>query len=115
MMAKSNGDLVVEWAAFTLRESVDEETLLAASTRLTDQFLAQQDGFVRLELLKGEGRTWVDLVYWRDRKAAEAAIRKAGDNPACGAFFSLLEMDDPSEAEEGPPLFAQKAVWAEGL
>ena len=110
-----NGDsgLVVEWAPFTLRKGVDEETLLAASARLIDQFLAQQDGFVRLELLKGDGRNWVDLAYWRDREAAEAAMKNAEKSPACGAFFSLLEMNDPSDAGEGVAHFAQTAVWAE--
>ena len=113
MMTIGGDGLVVEWAEFTLREGVDEETLLTASAQLIEQFLARQDGFVRLELLKGEGRNWVDLAYWRDRDAAEAAMRNAEQSPACGAFFSLLEMNDPSDAGEAVSHFAQVAVWEE--
>ena len=49
---------VIEWAPFTLAESATEEELLAASAELQQEFLARQEGFLRRELLKGEGRQW---------------------------------------------------------
>jgi hypothetical protein len=66
-----NKNGVIEWAPFTLVEGIDEAKLLQASQALQADFLSQQKGFLRRELLKGKDNAWVDLIYWESPEAAE--------------------------------------------
>jgi hypothetical protein len=84
---------VIEWAPFTLVESIDEEKLLQASQALQTDFLSKQKGFLGRELLKGKGNDWVDLVYWENREAAEQASQNAANSPVCYAYFQLMGAD----------------------
>ena len=84
----------IEWAPFTLAEGVDETRLLAASDMLQREFVSQQRGFIRRELLKGQARGWVDLVYWDSLSAAEEAARNAMNSPVCQTYFALMVQDD---------------------
>jgi hypothetical protein len=84
----------IEWAPFTLAEGVNETTLLAASDVLQREFVSQQRGFIRRELLKGQARGWVDLVYWDSLSAAEEAAGNAMHSPVCQTYFALMVQDD---------------------
>jgi hypothetical protein len=77
-----------------LAAGVDEATLLAASDVLQREFVSQQRGFIRRELLKGQVRGWVDLVYWDSLAAAEEASRNAMNSPVCHTYFALMVGDD---------------------
>lgn len=82
---------VVEWAPFRLAPGVDEAALLAASRALQEDFLQQQPGFLRRELLHGPDGQWVDLVYWRDASAAAAVMQAAAASTTCHRYFQLME------------------------
>lgn len=101
----------IEWAPFTLAEGVDEATLLAASEALQREFLSQQRGFVRRELLRGPGSQWVDLVYWASQEAAEAAMQQVADSPVCRRYFALMTGADANEPGGGVLHFAQVAQY----
>lgn len=103
---------VVEWARFLLREGATEEALLSASAELQRGFLAQQPGFVRRELLRGEGRRWVDLVYWSDQASAESAMQQFMSSTACSAYFQLIEVETPSDPNAGVEHYAQVESYA---
>lgn len=89
---------VVEWAPFSVREGVAEAALIAASEKLQREFLAGQDGFVRRELVKGQGRSYVDLVWWNSMETAEAAMTKVMESAVCREYFALME---PHQADAG--------------
>lgn len=84
----------IESAPFTLAAGVDEATLLAASDVLQREFVSQQRGFIRRELLKGPANRWVDLVYWDSMAAAEEASRNAMNSPICHTYFAPMVGDD---------------------
>jgi hypothetical protein len=84
----------IEWAPFTLAAGVDETTLLAASDALQREFVSQQRGFIRRELLKGQANQWVDFVYWDSLSAAGEASRNAMNSPVCHTYFALMVGDD---------------------
>lgn len=92
---------VIEWAPFRLRQDVDETQLLAASTELQEHFLGKQKGLVRRELLRREGREWVDLVVWENLKSAQEAGKNAASSPACFEYFRLMDGEDHSEPGAG--------------
>lgn len=101
----------IEWAPFTLADGVDEATLLAASEALQREFLSQQPGFVRRELLRGSGTQWVDLVYWASKEAAEAAMQHVAGSPVCHRYFALMAGADGDEPGAGVLHLAQVAQY----
>lgn len=107
--------MVVEWAPFEVREGVSNEQLLQASEHLQNEFLVKQKGYIKRELLKGEGRQWVDLIYWASEEDAQAAIQNAMNSAACGVFFGLMKgVPDPEELidpAEGVFHYKRMAGW----
>jgi hypothetical protein len=85
--------IVVEWAPFQVAEGMDEAKLLRASEALQSEFLSKQKGFLRRELLRGPGQQWVDLVYWENRAAADAAAQNAATSPVCYTYFQMMDAD----------------------
>ncbi len=98
---------VVEWAPFSIREGVAEKALIEASSRLQKDFLAGQQGFVRRELIKGQDRNYVDLVWWTSMATAEAAMAKVTESDACRDYFALME---PNQAEAGAGVLHFRSV-----
>jgi heme-degrading monooxygenase HmoA len=90
----------IEIARFRLKAEVSDEELRNASDALQDDFLSRVAGFLSRELLHVEGRDYVDLVRWRSKEAALAAMQKADQWPAAGAYFALVDWEavDPSTA-----------------
>ena len=67
-----------------------------------DNFLQKQDGYLRRELLKGEGKQWVDLVYWSSAQAAARAAEDANTSEAFLEYFSLMVgLEDAEDALGG--------------
>lgn len=97
----AGSDVVVEWAPFWLAPGVDEAALLAASRALQEDFLRQQPGFLRRELLRGPDGQWVDLVHWRDAAAAAAVMRAAAASTTCHRYFQLMDGADIMEPGAG--------------
>lgn len=89
---------VVEWAPFQLKPQYREEDLLIVSKKLQHEFLVKQEGFIKRELLKKSARDWVDVIHWKNKELAKKAMKAAGENPACAAYFELMNMEeDPGE------------------
>jgi hypothetical protein len=111
--AKLNApEYVLEWAPFELKPGVAEADLLAASDALQTEFLEQQPGFIRRELLRGKDRQWVDTVYWRSLEAAEAASRLVMDSPVCLRYFELMIMPENDDPNAGISHFAHVRTYA---
>jgi hypothetical protein len=91
---------VLEWSPFRLKQGTDEATLLQVSERLQRDFLANQDGFVRRELIKGAEGAYTDLVWWDSFAASQAAMRKAACSPAVKAYLAVMDFSagDPRDA-----------------
>jgi hypothetical protein len=90
MLSPSIPEVCVEWAPFELRSGASESDLIEAAEQLQNGFLELQPGFVRRELLRGDGRRWVDLIVWANRGDAERAAARVGASDACRAYFSLM-------------------------
>jgi heme-degrading monooxygenase HmoA len=84
---------VIEWAAFALKPGVAESALMEASRRLQEEFLDQQPGYLRRELVKEADGQYADLVWWSSLAAAEAAMAKTATSAACACYFDLIEID----------------------
>ncbi len=92
---------VLEWAPFQVLEGVTDAAVIAASQKLQQEFLSQQPGFVRRELLRAGADRWVDLVHWQNRAAADKAMEVAPLNAACQAYFSLMVPPQSQDLSQG--------------
>jgi hypothetical protein len=90
--------MVIEWAPFRLAPNVTEAELLRASDALEADFLAQQPGYLRRDLLRQDDETWCDLVYWESAAAAEQAVQHARSSAACRQYFNLMVGPDGADA-----------------
>lgn len=104
--------VAIEWAPFTVVEGVDETRLLAASDALQRDFLTQQPGFIRRELIKGQANQWVDIVHWASMEAALEAGRNAADSPVCHTYFNLMVAVDHDDPSAGVSHFEQVKVYS---
>lgn len=82
--------MVVEFARFKVQDGITDAEFLKVSAAFESDFLSQQAGYVRRDVLRGEGQVWVDLLYWESKEAAEAVFAAAQNNPAAGAYFSKM-------------------------
>jgi hypothetical protein len=101
----------IEWAPFRLADGIDETTLLAASEALQREFISQQPGFIRRELLKGQANQWADIIYWDSLSAAEEASHKAMHSPVCHTYFALMLGADPENLAVGVSHFEQVQIY----
>lgn len=91
---------VLEWSPFRLKPGVEEATLLQISERMQRDFLSNQDGFVRRELIKGAEGAYTDLVWWESFASSQAAMKKAACSPAVKAYLAVMDFStgDPRDS-----------------
>lgn len=99
---------IVEWAPIKLADGKTEQDLLAASDAFQREFLADQDGFLRRELIRKSDREYVDIVHWRSEADVKAIMAKVENSPACAAYFSVMDM---SEGASSVDHYASLAVY----
>ena len=90
--------LVIEWAPFRLAPNATQVQLMEASDALETEFLTQQPGYLRRDLLRHEDDSWCDLVYWESAGAAERAMQHTLNSGVCQHYFKLMvgaEGEDP--------------------
>jgi hypothetical protein len=101
----------LEYAQFTLKPGVSDDQLQAAAEALNDAFLKQQPGYLRRELVKLEGRSYADLIWWRSHDEASAAMEKAMKSPACATYFGIMDLN-PVSPDESVKHYAVVARYA---
>lgn len=104
-------ETTVEWAPFTLAAGATEAELLAAADAVQREFLAERPGFVRRELLRGEGGRWCDLLHWTDPGAAHRASAEAAESAICHRYFELMG-PPPPDGGAGMLYFTQVRSYA---
>lgn len=90
---------ILELAEIKLARGSSEEDLLSASTVFQTEFLDNQDGFIRRDMVrKGDG-TYLDVILWQSRAHADAVFARAHASEAVGRYFSHMEIDPDSMDE----------------
>jgi hypothetical protein len=104
-------DVVIEWAPYIAKEGVSEQDLIQASNAVQAEFLEKQKGYIKRELLKGEGDQWVDLVYWASHDDAQQAMLDVHQSPVCLNYFGMMATVDHDDPSKGVFHYRQKAIW----
>jgi hypothetical protein len=102
---------ILEYAQFTLKPGVSDDQLQAAAESINEGFLKQQRGYLRRELVKLDGRTYADLIWWRSHDEASAAMEKAVQSPACATYFGVMDLN-PENPDEAVKHYAVVARYA---
>lgn len=98
--------LTVELVIFKLNKGADEAALFQAADAVMAD-IRQLRGYVRRELLQGDGGLWIDVVYWRSRDDALAAAELFNTLPSAQVFGSFLDAGTISMMH-----YAQALVWS---
>ena len=80
----------LELARFTVDPAVVDE-MLATRPGLAAALRAHCRGFRRLYLSRLDERTWLDVVEWEDRQAAEEAAVTVMNLPECKQMFAFID------------------------
>lgn len=83
---------VIELARFTVRAG-DEEAFLAKRGPMVDAAKASFPGLKRIELVKLEDGTWVDVVVWESEQDAAYAVETASSIPAVAEWLAHVDRD----------------------
>lgn len=79
-----------------LKDGVTEATMLAASERFQNDFVAHQPGILQRHLVTGTDGTYADIVFFADEAAIADVMAAEQTNPVCHEFMALW--DDPQVA-----------------
>lgn len=85
--------MIIELAPFKIIEGISETSLLEVSNALQNEFLSQQPGFIKHELLRSGENEWLDLVHWSDYEIASKAMQMAMESPVCLRYFEMMVTD----------------------
>jgi len=92
---------VVEWAPFVKNSPVTDQQLMAAADRVNIEFLSQQPGFIKRQLVKKSDTDYADIVYWASAEDAGNAAAKVQNCSVCGEYFKLMDIQDSATAGAG--------------
>ena len=106
--AKSAAPVTV-FAAFRLAEGRTEADLLAASQRFQEDFVSQQPGVLRRELIRKADGGYIDIVQFRSAADVDDVLAKEKESAACNALFSILE--GPDDGSDGVTLHDSLATY----
>lgn len=87
-------------APVKLAQGKTERDLIEASDKFQANFVDNEPGILRRELVRiGEGE-YLDIVQFQSREEAVAVMEKEMESPVCHEFFSVMDMSADSEAED---------------
>ncbi len=86
-------------APITLAKGKSEADLLAASNIFQTDFVNDQEGVIRRELIRKADGQYLDIVQFRSVEDARDVIKKEMVSPACHAFFSIMDLSDMDDLE----------------
>ena len=93
-------------APIKLASGKNEDDLITASKRFQNEFVDQQSGILRRELVRqGEG-VYLDIIQFRSQQDVEEVMLLEQESPACHAFIAVMDMsaEDPDAIKFCPSL-----------
>ena len=83
---------VVELVVFKLGDGVSREEFLGTVDAVS-VWISRQPGFISRELsYDADGGRWIEVVWWRSMRDAQAAAELALSSESCAPMFALIDM-----------------------
>lgn len=77
--------------SYKLADHVDKNQLLKIASRIHDEWMRYQDGFIHWEIHHEVDRSFIDIVTWKDRESAKKAESKMTEISNAGEWFGCYE------------------------
>ncbi len=87
-------------APIKLAAGKTEADLLAASDRFQEEFVSNQPGVLRRELVRKAAGEYIDIVQFQSSEDVEDVTDKEKTSTVCQAFFAVMDMSDMDEAAD---------------
>lgn len=81
-------------APIKLAPNKTEADLLAASAKFQSNFVANEPGVLRRELVRAQDGTYLDIVQFRSEADMADVMEKEMASPACADFFSVMDLTE---------------------
>jgi hypothetical protein len=82
---------LIEILTFQPADGADETALLDTDRRVQVDFAYQQPGIVRRTTARNDDGDWAVITVWGSPEEADAAARRARDDPATNALAALID------------------------
>lgn len=86
-------------APIKLANGKTESDLLSASDRFQKEFVNEQAGVLRRELVRTAEGQYIDIIQFRSAEDAEDVMKKEQESTVCHAFFAVMDMEDIEDSE----------------
>ncbi len=84
---------VLELVVFKLRDGVSREQFLGTADAVS-RWINRRPGFISRELsYDADGDRWIDVVWWKSMRDAQAAAELAMSSESCAPMFGLIAME----------------------
>ncbi|NRA83005.1 MAG: hypothetical protein HRU22_04265 [Gammaproteobacteria bacterium] len=90
-------ELITVLAPIKLIEGKTEADLLAASDRFQTEFINDEPGVLRRELVRHDDGSYLDIVQFRSSKDMEDVMVKEQESEACRAFFAVMDVENEAD------------------
>ena len=86
-------------APVKLSKGITEADFLSASDRFQKEFVNDQEGILRRELVRTADGEYIDIVQFRCAEDAQDVMKKEKESTVCHAFFSIMDMEGMKNTE----------------
>lgn len=76
---------------YKLEEGISEEHLLKVSKKVVEEWMTNQEGFIKWEIHQNNNGDYTDIVYWNSKADAKKAEKEMMNIPNANEWFSCFE------------------------
>jgi len=77
--------------SYELAEGVSHEHLLEVAARVVNDWMKNQEGFVKWEICKDKEGAYADVVHWESKEAAKAAEAQMASVPNAAEWMGCYK------------------------
>lgn len=81
----------MEFSTFKLKKGISEDELFKAAHDAVKGFMAKEDGFLGHAILRGENKTYVDVLFATSQERASQICAKWIGNSFCQSYLEKIE------------------------
>lgn len=76
---------------YQLNENSSEAQLLAVASKVYEDWMKNQKGFIKWEISQEKDDMYIDIVSWESRECAKASEAKMADMPHASEWFACYQ------------------------
>jgi len=81
----------MEFSTFRIKNGVSEHELFKAADDAVKGFMSKEDGFLGHVVLRGEDKTYVDVLFATSQERVSQICAKWIGNPFCQSYLEKIE------------------------